>query len=212
MMKLHGILGLGAVLLVGSSVFAADSPRTVAPGMEADPIFSDVVVHPVPEHFKLAHVENTDGRYLEQLTREGEDEKNWSQMITVSGSQGLAKSPVSTPKRYAAALVQAYTDRCAGPLRVRDRGDITVGGHDAHAVLIGCELASKVGEPFSESTLFVIIRGDTDFYTVQWAERDAPPPRDMGLDGTKWNDRLAALMPTRVCSASAGAACRAAVD
>ena len=201
-MKLHPVLGLCSALLCASSVSAAVSDAPVA--MEADKLFSQVVVHPIPDHFKLAHLENVDGRYLEQSVKEGENADHWTQMITVSGAQGLAENHWSTPKRFAAALVQRYTDRCAGVLRVRDRGDLTISDHDAHAVLVGCELASKTGEPYSESTLFLIIKGEKDFYTVQWSERNAPTSYAMGLDLPKWEERQAVLMPTRLCPVLAG--------
>jgi hypothetical protein len=196
-MKLPAAIALSTALLCASSVFAAVSE---APGaMEADKLFSQVVVHPVPDHFRIARVENVDGRYLEQSVREGETADKWTQMITVSGAQGLAENHWSTPKRFAAALVQRYTDRCAGVLRVRDRGDLTISDHDAHALLLGCELASKTGDPYSEATLFLIIKGDKDFYTVQWSERNEATPYAMGLDLPKWTERQAALMPTKLC-------------
>jgi hypothetical protein len=211
-MKHLQALGLCASLLFASSGFAASS-SDVAAGVDGGKSFSQVVVHPMPAHFKLAHAEHADGHYLEQSIIEGENADNWTQMITVSGSKGLARDSWSTPKAFAAALVQLYTERCAGALRVSDRGDLTVSNHDAHAVVLGCEPVNKPGS-HSESALYVIIRSDKDFYTLQWAERDAPPPSTMLLDDSKWTERLVTLTPTTLCPIVPGdtdptAGCRA---
>jgi hypothetical protein len=42
------------------------------------------------------------------------------------------------------------------------------------------------------------VKGSSDYYTLQWAERAAPVDRP-AVDDAKWPERLRLLQPIRLC-------------
>ncbi|MEI7430007.1 MAG: hypothetical protein WCL27_06085 [Betaproteobacteria bacterium] len=51
----------------------------------------------------------------------------------------------------------------------------------------------------SESMLLIVIKGESDYYTVQWAERGDASTTPIKLDEAKWTDRFKRLAPIKLC-------------
>ena len=76
--------------------------------------------------------------------------------------------------------------------------------HEAYAAVAGC---GKVGaDGHSETALIIAVKGSSDAYTIQWAERTAPASSGGDIDEAKWQGRLHELMPIRLCAIVPGEA------
>jgi hypothetical protein len=47
--------------------------------------------------------------------------------------------------------------------------------------------------------LLIAVKGFSDYYTIQWAERAAPSNEAPILDDTKWSARFRRLNPIKLC-------------
>ncbi|MDH2346499.1 hypothetical protein [Bradyrhizobium sp. SSUT77] len=79
------------------------------------------------------------------------------------------------------------------------------GRFEGFVAVIGCGRVDSGPTRHSETALLVTLKGTTDYYTIQWAERgpesDEPPVND-----DRWQARLRALSPIELCPILAGEA------
>jgi hypothetical protein len=171
------------------------------------PIFSQLLVFSLPLGFEPAYENATGTQYIHESVLHGETYEKWTEMITVTGTKGIASDPnLSTPHKYAEALSGRYQGVCPKSHSVVALGDMDLDGFDAFAAVLGCGVASPSGKPYSESALFIIIKGQKDYYTIQWAERGKPSDTPIKFDKTKWTARLKKILPISLCPAVPGEA------
>jgi hypothetical protein len=164
------------------------------------PIFGQLLKFSVPKGFKPV-VENTAaGQYINELVPDGETVKKWSQMITITGTKGLAQNPKANPQILANIIASGFKKACPDSYNAVGLGAIKLnGGYDAFGAVISCGFDNSKGDPFSETVLAIVIRGESDYYTVQWAERGDPSRVPIKYDETKWTDRVKKLAPIKLC-------------
>jgi hypothetical protein len=73
-----------------------------------------------------------------------------------------------------------------------------IGGFEAFVGVAGCGKVGRGAHVGSEAALIVVIKGSTDIYTVQWAER-GPASGKPDVEHARWNDRLTRLAPIKLC-------------
>lgn len=163
------------------------------------PIYSQILALSSPKGF-IPAFENTSGdRYILEFVPEGETVKKWSQMITISGMKGLAKIPNVTPIRIADGIAGGFKRTCPESFGGVIIGAMQISGFEAFGVVVGCGISVPAGEPYSESVLLIVVKGENDFYTVQWAERGTPSKTPIKYDLDKWAGRLKDLSPIKLC-------------
>ncbi len=54
--------------------------------------------------------------------------------------------------------------------------------------------------------LLITLKGDQDYYSIQWAQRGPASSAPVEYDSKLWSDRLMQLLPIRVCRKVAGEA------
>lgn len=185
---------------------AASSGNEVATGKERgdliksiSPIFGQLVMFSLPQGFTVV-VEGTQAnRYLREAVLQGESAQNWSQMLTVTGTQGLAANADLTPLGIANWMAGGYRRACPASFSATRLGGIKLGTFDAFAAVLSCGTTRPGGQAHSESALVIVIRGQADYYTIQWAERGAPSAGPVAFDEAKWTGRLKSLMPIKLC-------------
>jgi hypothetical protein len=177
-----------------------NSVRTITP------IFSQLVTFSSPTNFRPVF-ENTSGvQYLRESVLEGETVNKWSQMITVTGARSMAQDQNVTPEIFARRLGGGFRRNCPESFNAGALGVFKVSGYDAYAVVLSCGVARPTGEPYSESMLLIVVKGENDYYTIQWAERGASSRSPIKLDDPKWIERFQRLAPIRLCPIVAGEA------
>ena len=163
------------------------------------PVFGQLVSFSFPKGFVPAFADAKGGQYIQESVLEGETVNKWSQMITVTGAKGLASNPNVTPARFAGGMAGGFKRICPDSYSATGIGEIKLDNHDAFVAVVSCGTASFSGEPYSESMLLIVIKGASDYYTIQWAERGAASKTPIAFDNAKWLERLKSLAPVRLC-------------
>jgi len=163
------------------------------------PVFSQLVAFPYPEGFEIAYEKTTGPSYIQESVLHGETPDKWTQMITLTGAKESALNPKATPPAVISALAQGFTKACPSSYAGSGLGELKFGEYDGFAAVVSCGTAKSTGEPYSESTLMVAVRGKNDFYTVQWAVRGAPSSTPISINDAEWAERLKKITPIKLC-------------
>jgi hypothetical protein len=166
------------------------------------PIFSQLLSTSIPQGFQAhASYEATlpGPRYMRESVLEGENENQWTQMITVTGAKDLAANPQLTPKKFVESMANGYQKRCSSSFSSVSVPVGEISGFDAFSAIVSCGASPLTGGRTSEAAMILAIKGERDYYTVQWAERAAPSAAPLLIDSAKWIQRFHALSPIKVC-------------
>jgi hypothetical protein len=162
------------------------------------PIFGQLVMLSYPPGFKPAHENSTGSQYIQESVLEGESVEKWSQMITLTGVKGLAADPKATPQLLVQHIAGGFQRACPSSFAAKGLGNLKISGYDAFAAVVGCG-AVQSGAQRSEMALLIAVKGLSDYYTIQWAERAAPSNEAPVLHDTKWSARFRQLNPIKLC-------------
>jgi hypothetical protein len=192
---------LGALL---ASSAAAQGPAPSAFTV-ISPIFGQLVTFSLPIGF-VTVFENTNGpNYTREAVLKGETAKSWTQMITVTGAKGAAGSAKGaagnakvSPEIFAGSIVGGFKSACPETFAAQGFGPAKFGDQDAHVAVASCGRVESSADKHSEVALIVTVKGSTDYYTLQWAER-GPAASRTAIDEAKWLARLRQLQPIRLC-------------
>jgi hypothetical protein len=180
-----------AMAMLAPPLSAQDAGQTITATM---PVYSKIVAFPLPEGFESAYENEQNGSYLLEFVPSGESVENWTQMISMTGSQDLVASGKSALD-YGSILGTQFKSACPDSFRAWDEGEVSVKGADAaHLFLFAC---GDLGE-YSEMAAILVAYGGQDAFTLQWAERGAPVPKPES-DPAIWSPRAQSLLKLRLC-------------
>jgi hypothetical protein len=196
-----------AAIGFSASVWAEDvkgrfeSLRQGRPVLAIGPIFSQLLKTSLPAGFEPVSFEKTNGPfYIRESVLNGETVENWSQMISVTGMKDLALKPGLTPKTVLDSMVQGFRSKCPFSFNTLPLSEGANGTVDSAVAVISCGASPAKGAGnSSEVALIAVIKGQADFYTVQWAERAPTSNVPVPIDAKKWSDRLKQLGPVKLC-------------
>jgi hypothetical protein len=161
------------------------------------PIFSQLVSLRYPNGFKPAFSNATPTFYVQEAVPKGETVEQWSQMITVTGSKGNSESK-ATGMTLLQSMAGGFQRRCPSSFVAKALGKVTIAGYEGFIALIGCGTVTP-GPPHSELAFVIAVKGSTDIYSIQWAERGAASEQPPVLDEPLWKSRFQQLLPIRIC-------------
>lgn len=162
-------------------------------------IYSQLVAFSFPKGFTPVFEDVKGGQYIQESVLNGESIKKWSQMITITGAKGLASSPNLTPIKFAGGIAGGFKRVCPDSYSATGLGEIKLGPNDAFVAVVSCGTANTTAEPYSEAMLLIIVKGENDYYTIQWAERGTASKTPIPFDGNKWGSRIKMLRPIKLC-------------
>ena len=183
---------LGAML--GTAALAEGPPafRVISP------IFGQLVTFSMPSAFVVIG-ENTNGpSYIREAVLKGETADHWTQMITVTGAKGMVANPKASPEVLAASIAGGFKSACPDTFAAKGVGPAKFGDQDGYVALASCGSVVSAPDKHSETALIVAVKGSTDYYTLQWAERTPASGKPI-IDEAKWLERLHQLQPLRLC-------------
>ncbi|WP_441260505.1 hypothetical protein AB7008_38780 [Bradyrhizobium sp. 521_C7_N1_3] len=193
--------------VLAASLLLAATARAQAPQSfrVISPIFGQLVSFAMPSDF-VAVFENTKGgHYIREAVLKGETPERWTQMITVTGEKGMTLTPGASPERFAGTIAGGFKTACPDSFAAQPLGAMTFGRVEGFVAVIGCGRVDSGPTRHSETMLLITLKGITDYYTIQWAERgpesDEPPVND-----ERWQTRLRDLGPIDLCPIVAGEA------
>jgi hypothetical protein len=162
------------------------------------PIFGQLVTFAMPSNFVVVHENTRGGHYIREAVPRSETAERWTQMITVTGEKGLTATPGASPEKLAGSIAGGFKRACPDSFAAKTLGATTFGRFDGFVAVIGCGRVDSGPARHSETALLITLKGATDYYTIQWAERgvetDAPPVGD-----ARWQARLRELSPINLC-------------
>ena len=163
------------------------------------PIFSQLLVADLPRGFKTVF-ENVDGpKYIREMVPEGENENQWTQMVTITGTKGLASNPGMSPKIFAENMAGGFQRACPNSFVGSSVTEGKISGYDWFVAVLSCGTSPSTAGRTSESAIVAIIKGEKDYYTIQWAERTEPSSSPMAIDTAKWIEKFKKLSPIKLC-------------
>lgn len=185
-----------------ASVAQAQAPQSFR---VISPIFGQLVSFSMPSNFVVVFENTKGGHYIREAVLKGETPERWTQMITVTGEKGLTSNPGASPEKFAGSIAGGFKSACPDSFAARPLGATTFCRFEGFAAVIGCGRVDSGPTRHSETALLITLKGTTDYYTIQWAERgpesDEPPVND-----ERWQTRLRELHPIDLCPIIAGEA------
>ena len=164
------------------------------------PIFNQLLSYRIPAGFKAVSEKATGDQYQQMLALSSELEpfQPPSQLISASGSRGLAAVPGLNSDKYVNALASVSKDICLGLFKVYPiHTGVVSSRYEASASVVACS-QGKDGR-YSES-LVVAIRGERDYYTIIWEEKSTSSSTLTTFDKDKWLAKLLVLSPIKLCA------------
>ena len=191
--------------LTSVPVAAADVPHTTSQREQAtsflaiSPIFSQLVAFKMPLVFHVVNEETGTHSYIREAVPQGETVDRWTQMITVTGYQGVAADPGPPPAAIINTIADGFKKACPDTITIGDLGSPPIDGHPAELAYLACGNVSEGVNSHSEATLILVIKGAQDYYSIQWAERGHAQATRVVFDEQHWLARLQQLMPVFLC-------------
>ncbi len=180
------------LLLLASPVLAQGT-------IVVSPIYTQLVALPTPADFKPGFEHEQNGSYILELTPKTETVDNWSQMITVTGGRGMAKTMAAVD--LATRLAQGFQAACPTSFSASTLPPPVIkGAVEVFSGYLGC--GSVDGQ--SQAMVFLVLKGASELYTVQWAEKGPAQSKPMTPDSAIWRPRSDSLALTRLCNKVAG--------
>jgi hypothetical protein len=196
------IMTLG-LLLAACPARAEDAPaQKRAPPTSytaISPIFGQLVSFSTPIGFVPAFENTKDAFYIREAVPRGETAQQWTQMITVTGARGAATNPNFNAQGLAAAIAGGFKKACPETFAAKGFGATKFGAQDGFVAVAACGKLNSSADGHSETALIIAVKGSTDGYTIQWAERGPQQATVAVIDEAKWQGRLRALTPIRLC-------------
>lgn len=90
-------------------------------------------------------------------------------------------------------ISSGFKRACPETFIVAALGPLKLSGHDGFAAVASCGTVQSGTDKHAESALLIGIKGSTDYYTIQWAERGPPSRHPLPLDHTEWGKRFKTL-------------------
>jgi hypothetical protein len=164
------------------------------------PIFGERIFMSYPKEFWPAFEKTRGPAYIYEMVLHGETVEKWTQMVTVTGTAGFAAKEGLTPTSHAIGIAGRFERACPSTFNASHlKGIDAIDDHAAFAVVVGCGSLNMNGKTHSETALIITIKGEKNYYTVQWAERGSASSQPVPYDSEKWMKRFNTLMPIILC-------------
>jgi hypothetical protein len=163
------------------------------------PIFGQLVMGASPPGFVPTFEKTSGNHYTRESVLRNETVERWTQMLTVTGDRGLASNANLTPKKFAEMNAAQWQNACPNSFSMQSLGERKIESNDGFIVILSCGTSPSTAGQTSESALIVIIKGETDYYTLQWAERSKKSDSPLIITTEKWVERYKQLSPIKLC-------------
>jgi hypothetical protein len=180
-----------------SPATAEDAPKFFT---AISPIFGQLVAFSQPASFVPAYEKADGSNYIREVVPKGETVDQWSQMITVTGVKELAMTREVYPITVTSTIANGFKKSCPKTFAAMSVPPPDIPGYRSFAAVVGCgSVAAADGTQRSEAALIIAVKGEADYYTLQWAERGKATGQPFAIDKLVWERRLKDLGPIRLC-------------
>lgn len=173
---------------------------------DVSPIFGQVLRIQLPAGYNSVFEDTHGEHYIREHVPTGESVDSWSRMVTVTGFRDLASKPAVTPRSFASSIAAGFQRACQPSFSAQAIGEGQIDGADMFALVASCGISPTKNGNRSETALIVALKGSSDYYTIQWAERGAPSATPLAIDAAYWREKYQQLLPIKLCARVAGEA------
>ncbi len=165
------------------------------------PIFHQLLLMRWPATFapEARYERSEHGDYLRISLPQSESLEHWTQMLTVTGSENQARMPALSLEKLINFGIQQAASQCAGSFSFSALPLEKIAQEQVYAAVQSCGHTPDAPQS-SESSLILALKGSDDIYTIRWDERGAAYDTPHAIDTQLWLQRLAQLMPVRLCA------------
>ena len=204
--KFFAALSIAMPIAASAQFIKWDDINAKHPISSITPIFSQLLITSIPPGFQMAFANASGTSYIHELVPTGENVNQWTQMLTVTGEKDAALNPELTPPKMAGLMAAGFHNSCPKAFNAYAfPSPHQINGYDSISVILSCGSSQATQGKTSETALITIIKGQKDYYTVQWAERGTPSSTPINIDLPKWSSRLAQqIKPIKLCAIVAG--------
>ena len=183
------------------SVLAEEKNMTVVA-----PVFSNLVSFTMPSDFKPVYETTNKDGYINESIPKDQTLENWKQMISLTGGKDFKSKDGASPSKVLNFAANGFKNSCPDSFSGVNLAIDIIDGRKAAAGVVSCGKLKKNAdaEPYSETSMVLVVEGDKDYYTIQWAERSAPKAKLTQEDLVLWSKRSALLSPIKICAKVSG--------
>ncbi|MBA5637887.1 hypothetical protein H3H37_12565 [Duganella sp. LX20W] len=163
------------------------------------PIFGQLLMTAFPPGFTTVFEKTNGGHYIREAVLQGETVDKWTEMLTITADKGLAANVNLSPQKFAEIKAGGFKNACPTSFNAKVLGEGKISGYDGFVVVLSCGTSPASAGETSESTLEVIIKGESDYYTIQWAKRDEKSATPIDIKPAEWTQRFHLLAPIKLC-------------
>ncbi|HEX5126317.1 MAG TPA: hypothetical protein VFW00_06230 [Rhodocyclaceae bacterium] len=164
------------------------------------PIFSQILRLTPPSGFGPVYERPGPQSYIQKLVRFGETLDKWTQMMTITGTKDIALNPNISPKLFAEEIATDFRHDCLTSFNASGLSALNVTGYDGYVAAISCGAMANMAGQTSEEVMIIVIKGEHDYYTIQWAERGQKSDTPKVIDPVKWEEHFVKLTPIKLCA------------
>jgi hypothetical protein len=163
------------------------------------PVFSQLMYFHVPAHFVPVFEKTSRAGYIHEWVLPGESVSDWTQMVTATGAADLSVThPEITPRGFAQVIAGGFKRACPSSFTATQLYEGKLNAQDTFIVVVSCgDAPTSAGH--SETSVIAVVKGEKDFYTLQWAQRADPTPTPISIEPNMWGARIKALLPLKLC-------------
>ncbi len=176
----------------------ASSVRSIAP------VFGQLISFPLPKGFVPVFEDTKPSFYIWEAVLTGETFEKWTQMITMTGMKNLVSNPKVNQEAIVANIASGFQKSCPTTFTAGKLESSKFLPNDVFAAVLSCGISNPQGPQHSETALIIAVKGDKNYYTIQWAERSTASPVKVAIDDEKWSKRLSQLSPVNLCPYTPG--------
>jgi hypothetical protein len=163
------------------------------------PVFSQLMYFHVPANFVPVFEKTSRAGYIHEWVLPGESVSDWTQMVTATSAPALSVThPELTPRGFAQVIAGGFKRACPSSFAATQLYQGTLNAQDTFIVVVSCgDAPASAGH--SETSVIAVVKGEKDFYTLQWAQRANPSPTPIKIEPNMWGARIKALLPLKLC-------------
>ena len=110
--KFFAALSIAMPIAASAQFIKWDDINTKPPVSSITPIFSQLLITPIPRGFQMAVANASGTSYIHELVPTGENVNQWTQMLTVTGEKDAALNPELTPPKMASLMASGFHNSC----------------------------------------------------------------------------------------------------
>jgi len=163
------------------------------------PVHSQLVSFSIPRTFKQVLTKSEGAVYASTWIPENETSDKWTKMVALLAGKGLASNRNLTPKLFAQGMAATFGKSCANSFTTSDLFEGKMSGRDAFMTVFSCAALPPPATSASVSIVIAAIKGDSDYYALEWGEREAATNVQAAIDKTIWLEKFTRLAPIKLC-------------